>query len=166
MPKKMHKPPQAQRGSVAEPPSEAVHSLHAKSDGSSDNIRYRQTLRENFAQRLVILLRQRGLTQADLARKAGLERYHITDYVTARRYPRPGQLVTLAEALGVSVDDLRPQSPEAPPVLQKPTQFSMASDDRDPNKMRVHLDKVVSIETALKIGELIKEERDAAADGD
>lgn len=146
-------------------PAEAVHRLHAKSDGSTGNKQYRQTLRENFAQRLIALIRQQQMTQAELARKAGLERYHITDYTTARRYPRPGQLVVLADALGVSVDDLRPQ-PVGVPLRPKLPQFSMASDDQGSGGMRVQLDTVVSIETALKIGELLKDEKDAASHGD
>jgi transcriptional regulator with XRE-family HTH domain len=142
----------------------AVWALHAKGDGSETNKQYRQTLRDNFARRLVALIRQAGLTQAELARKAGMERYHVTDYVTARRYPRPAQLAALAEALGVSPDDLRPRAPGAsePPKLPR---FGIVADERNPGKMRVQLDETVSLETALKIGELLKDERDAAADG-
>lgn len=57
--------------------------------------------RMEFAKKLVNLMRDKNLNQADLARKAGLTRDAVSTYVRARSMPEPINMAKLAKALGV-----------------------------------------------------------------
>lgn len=57
--------------------------------------------REAFTKKLIDLMRDNNLNQADLARKAGLTRDAISTYCRARSMPEPANLAKLAKALGV-----------------------------------------------------------------
>lgn len=57
--------------------------------------------RIEFAKKLVNLLRDRNLNQADLARRAGLTPDAISTYVRARSMPEPSNLEKISAALGV-----------------------------------------------------------------
>lgn len=58
-------------------------------------------LSERFAGRLRELREQAGLTQEQLADKAGLTKWGITDLERGRRSPTWGTVLVLCEALGV-----------------------------------------------------------------
>jgi transcriptional regulator with XRE-family HTH domain len=65
---------------------------------------------DTLAMRLKRLRKRQHLTQADLAKKAGLTRGYIARLETGRHDPPLSTLVTLAEALKTSVDKLlRPE---------------------------------------------------------
>lgn len=57
--------------------------------------------RIEFAKKLVNLLRDRNMNQADLARKSGLTRDAISTYTRARSMPEPANMEKIATALGV-----------------------------------------------------------------
>lgn len=57
--------------------------------------------REAFSKKLIALMRDNDLNQADLARKSGLTRDAISTYVRSRSMPEPGNLALLAKALNV-----------------------------------------------------------------
>lgn len=56
------------------------------------------------------ILKRSGLSQAELARRAGLPRSVINVYVRGRREPSAGALVRLASAAGFDLG-LRPRTP-------------------------------------------------------
>lgn len=47
-----------------------------------------------------------GLTQAEIAKRAGLSTSALSAYVTGKNYPRPEQMAALAKVFGVSVGAL------------------------------------------------------------
>lgn len=57
--------------------------------------------RVEFAKKLINLMRDNNMNQADLARKAGLTRDAVSTYVRARSMPEPANLAKLSKALGV-----------------------------------------------------------------
>lgn len=67
-----------------------------------DNLNARQRVGMN----LYDYMTMRGLTQQELADRAGISRTSLSSYITARRYPRPAILESLAKCLGVSVGEL------------------------------------------------------------
>jgi transcriptional regulator with XRE-family HTH domain len=72
---------------------------------------------EQFEDRLKRLRRREGLTQANLARKAGVALDSLQNWEIARCSPRLDAVVALARALGVSLDELalgRPAGDERP----------------------------------------------------
>lgn len=65
-----------------------------------------RTIQTAFAERLRGLLAETGMTQADLARKSGLTISAICRYCNGNRLPRADKLALLAEALGISAEEL------------------------------------------------------------
>ncbi len=60
----------------------------------------------NFSDRLRELRKQREMTQASLAQKAGLHHSAIAHFETHRRKPSFNNLSALAKALNITVDNL------------------------------------------------------------
>lgn len=76
----------------------------------------RMVQRQEFARRLRALMRDRNMSQSDLARKiygedkkgGAKNRYRIESYYNGRNVPRAESLAQLSKALGVEPDDLVP----------------------------------------------------------
>lgn len=68
--------------------------------------------RRHFAEQLRQLLQKRGLTQAELARAAGVSKDAISTYMTHRSLPSEGSLTKIARVLRVDPDLLLPLSSE------------------------------------------------------
>lgn len=49
---------------------------------------------------------QSGLTQREIAKRAGISKSTLSAYVTGKNYPQPEQMKALADVFGVSVGDL------------------------------------------------------------
>ncbi len=62
--------------------------------------------RSDFGARLLALRRARGLSQVQLAERTGISQRAISSYETQVSYPPIPALPTLAQALGVSLDEL------------------------------------------------------------
>lgn len=65
-----------------------------------------KTIQTAFAERFKGLLVETGMTQADLARRSGLTISAICRYSNGNRLPRADKLALLAEALGISAEEL------------------------------------------------------------
>lgn len=63
-----------------------------------------------FGSRLQTLRLERGLSTVQLAKLAGTTRTYISDLEAGRRNPSLVLASKLADALGVSLDDLRPRN--------------------------------------------------------
>lgn len=61
---------------------------------------------EIFVSRLEQAIKEKGLTQAKLASKAGVTKQAISCYIRSKRMPRGDILVSIARALDISVDYL------------------------------------------------------------
>lgn len=59
-----------------------------------------------FPTRLRAQRAESGLTQAELAARAGLQQAHVAHYEAGRRAPSLRNLCRLADALGISLDAL------------------------------------------------------------
>lgn len=55
----------------------------------------------NFQSRLKIAIENKGISQAELARRSGLSRASITDYLKGKYKAKPGAIYSLAQALDV-----------------------------------------------------------------
>lgn len=55
----------------------------------------------NFQSRLKIAIENKGISQAELARRSGLSRASITDYLKEKYKAKPGAIYSLAQALDV-----------------------------------------------------------------
>ena len=60
----------------------------------------------DFADNLRRIMRDRGMTQAELGRMVGISQGNVSMYVTGRREPRATYILRIATALGVTTDEL------------------------------------------------------------
>ncbi len=70
-------------------------------------------MEERIGDRLKILVAKSGLTQKELAGKAHLTEASLSKYLSGAREPHLKALASLAEALGVSSDELLGIEPKA-----------------------------------------------------
>lgn len=73
-------------------------------------------MNNNFAEKLATLRAQKGLTQRELGAMAGIAWSMISKYESGQSMPRLKVLMRLAEALGVSVKDLKGEDNDRPSV--------------------------------------------------
>lgn len=113
--------------------------------------------KEDFARNLYRLMQARGWHQSDLARRAGLTRASISDYMNGRAAPTPISVQKLAKALGVKEHDIMPNH-IANAISDDAVNFEMKISDGNPNLVRLRMDRLVSLETAAKISSLLSED--------
>ena len=118
----------------------------------------REMRRQEFGRNLWQLLIKRGMTQSDLARASGLGRDSISGYVRGRNLPEPTSAKALADALGVTVEDLYPGSVERAIDGELPG-FHMTEIAGHPGKAWVRLNRSMSFTAAAKIAAILAEER-------
>lgn len=94
--------------------------------------------RMEFAKKLVNLMRDHNLNQADLARKSGLTRDAISTYVRARSMPEPQNLAKLAKTLGVEPSYFQLDYYRVAEKMMSPEPFNTRTDmvPQDFNKNR------------------------------
>ncbi|WP_210528531.1 helix-turn-helix domain-containing protein [Rubellimicrobium arenae] len=116
-----------------------------------------------WAANLQHLTRRSGLTQAELARRAGLQRDAFGRYLLGRTRPPPAKLVAIAKALGVRPADIDPERgdlEEVPPPEQGRVPFRITP-AYGGGRGRVFLEVAaeMDIADALRIVELMTKEK-------
>ena len=116
-------------------------------------------IKSAFGRRLYAAILKKGITQAEAARRAGLGRYNINNYISGRALPSPLSLQKLADALDLETTDLLPENAFAQAAAENtPAKDVYSITSLAGGKARVQLDKVVRMSTALKIGQLLDDE--------
>lgn len=64
--------------------------------------------KEQFGRKLYEIMSSRGWNQSELARRAGMNRDNVSQYIRGRTYPTPKFLSKLAKALDLTPDELLP----------------------------------------------------------
>lgn len=59
---------------------------------------------DNIGKRIGAVLREKGMTQTDLARKLDMNRCHISSVISGKRIPRIDTLCRIANALEVNIE--------------------------------------------------------------
>ncbi len=82
----------------------------------------------NFAENLSVLRREAGYTQESLAEALGVSRQAVGKWESGQGLPEAATLITLADLLGCSLDQLMRQelSGELPPPAEEPTGENLA----------------------------------------
>jgi transcriptional regulator with XRE-family HTH domain len=117
---------------------------------------------EQFARNLHAVMRRQRITNSGLARliwgssrdtrgyDVAANRNRIGDYLAARSMPRPETLRQIAEALGTTPEALAPEA-EAVAVNRTPPEVMLVQAPGRPDKAHLKVDKVVSMDVALRI---------------
>ena len=86
------------------------HSLGPTPDEMTPQLTPVALSRQEFGRRLQGLLLSKGWNQSELARRAGIGRDSVSTYVNGKTFPTPLALKALADALGLSPEELLPNS--------------------------------------------------------
>jgi transcriptional regulator with XRE-family HTH domain len=134
-------------------------------DGPSLDERQRA---QQFARKLYQAMTERGMTQSDLARAAwgtqvdargytvAKNRDRVSMYLSGKALPDPTNLKALADALGMTVEELA--LPAATPAAgAEGASLAMHAVPGQPGKARLAVDLVLPIELAARIVALIGE---------
>lgn len=103
-----------------------------------------------FGQRLQSLLLERNWNQAELARAAGLGRDSISTYVRGSVFPDPKNLKKLADAFGLTPQQLLPSSMGQLLDAEVPA-LEIRQSASDPSKVHLRINRTVTIEQAAQI---------------
>lgn len=127
----------------------------------------RQLSKQEFGRRLQRLLVERGLNQSELARRAGVGRDSISTYIRGRSFPEPKALSKVAGALGVSPQELLPNTIATAIDRDQPS-LEVKESTEHPGKMWMRLNRLVTTKQALQIMEIlqntVEEDKDQQAD--
>lgn len=125
----------------------------AKTD---DAVTVRYMTKQQFGRRLHSLMAKRGFHQAELARRAGLTKSSISEYIGGRAFPSQQNARRLAKALGVTEEEVLPNAVRDAVQADQPV-FEMKVSDADPSKAWVKIDRWMDFDIAVKIADLIRE---------
>lgn len=114
--------------------------------------------KQEFGKRLYKLMLGKGWHQSELSRQAGVPRDAVSTYIRGKSLPTPVNLKALANALGVSEEELLPNVAEAAIDEDNPA-FEIRVSPSAPGKAWVRVNRLVSTMTAIKIGELLENDR-------
>lgn len=108
----------------------------------------------DFSRKILQLMGDKDLTQAELARRAGIGRDNITGYIRGRCLPRASHLKAIAEALNVQPDTLlEGRVFESPKEEPKADEFFAKIEQRgtDPSHVLLHVRQLVTMKQALQV---------------
>jgi transcriptional regulator with XRE-family HTH domain len=115
--------------------------------------------RQEFGRRLLSLIIQRGWNQSDLARETGIGKDSISGYVRGRSFPNPTTLNQLCDTLGVTREQLLPNSLQAAMDEEFPA-VELRQAVGHPSKAWLRVNRAMSFATAAKIITLIEEDEE------
>jgi transcriptional regulator with XRE-family HTH domain len=114
-----------------------------------------------FGKQLQALHLERGWSQSELARRAGLSRDKISTYVRGECLPRQLQLRALAKALEVSPDELLPGSRRL--ANGNGPEINVRLTGQGAQSVWLQVNQVVSLSAANKILAILEAEAQSAA---
>lgn len=106
--------------------------------------------KQEFGRRLQSLMLERNWNQAELARAAGLGRDSISTYIRGKVFPDPKNLKRIADALGVTPQQLMPSDMTAVLDAEVPA-LEIRQSATEPDKVHLRINRTVTIEQATKI---------------
>ena len=118
--------------------------------------------KQQFGQRVYRLMRSKGWSQSELARRADLPRDSISVYVRGRSLPTPTSLSSLARALEVEPEELLPNHVESAIDNDSPA-LELKVSPNAPNVAWLRINRLVTLPTALKVIEMLESDNAVAA---
>jgi transcriptional regulator with XRE-family HTH domain len=112
------------------------------------------TLSTTLASKLKALMPERGLDQAELARRSGIKANSISRYLAGLNMPRPAHLAKLAAALEVEVRDLLAEEPAAEPATAA-NLLCLTQTSANSGMVRLQVDQMLPGELATQIVALL-----------
>lgn len=110
--------------------------------------------KQEFGKRVYRLMLSKGWNQSELARQAGIPRDSVSTYVRGISLPTPGNLIKVAQALGVDGDTLLPNYVEGAIDRDSPS-LELRVSPNQPNEAWLRVDRRVTMATATKVIDLL-----------
>jgi len=120
----------------------------------------RNTIKQDFAQRLYKEITNKGWTQAQLARYSGLNRDAISTYIRARSLPTALSLSKIAKTLGCSPKDLLPSHYEVVvenPKKERSARLEITEIEGEEGYMHLRCNLKLEKDLAIKVFMLLSE---------
>lgn len=114
------------------------------------------TNKQEFGRRLQALILERNWNQAELARAAGLGRDSISTYIKGLVFPDPKNLKKVADALGMTPQQLMPTGMVASIDAEIPA-LEIRQSSTDPDRVHIRVNRLVSLEQASQIFAILKD---------
>ena len=106
--------------------------------------------KQEFGRRLQSLMLERNWNQAELARAAGLGRDSVSTYIRGKVFPDPKNLKRIADALGMTPQQLMPSDMTAVLDAEVPA-LEIRQSASEPDKVHIRINRTVTVEQATKI---------------
>lgn len=143
--------------------SRRSHFAHDPADERGSPLTPEALTKQEFGRRLQAALNDRGMSQADLARRAEevtgkkMGRDAISTYINGRSFPTPASLAQLCKALDMTREELLPNSLINASQDEHPA-FEMRAAAGQPGRAWVRINRLMSFETAVEIARLLNVE--------
>jgi len=118
----------------------------------------RELSKHEFGRKLMALMLDKGWNQSELARRAKIGRDAVSTYIRGVSFPEPVSLNKLAKALGLTAEQLLPNT-TIRGIASDPTpafEIKQAAGG-DPSRVWLRVNRIVTFEQAAKIVQLLKE---------
>jgi transcriptional regulator with XRE-family HTH domain len=116
-----------------------------------DSGRADDAMKAAFAQRLLMVMRERGWTQSELARRARIGRDNVSGYIRGKNLPGPAILNRLAAALSVGPEELIPMPEQDIPNGRKAHGFTLRHLADDGNRVWLQVEQALPWDQAEAI---------------
>jgi transcriptional regulator with XRE-family HTH domain len=126
-------------------------------DGETLDVVPRPVTKHEFGRTLHGHLAAKGWNQSDLARYSGLTRDSVSRYLLGKSFPRPPALRAMAKALGLNPEQLLGNY-VIDAIREDPASFDIKTSVNAPNMAWLRVERMVSLSTALKIGQLLQDD--------
>jgi len=131
-----------------------------------DGLRPKHLTKQQFANRLYRLMQSKGWSQSELARQATnaasgdttVTRDNVSTYIRASSLPGPQKTEALAAAFGINPDELLPNYAEGAIDEDLHPTFEIKAVNSAPGVAWVRVNRMVTMETATKIANLLSED--------
>lgn len=130
----------------------------APGDSAISSLTPKALTRQEFGRRVYQLMLAKGWRQSDLARRSGLGRDSISTYIRGRSFPEPVSLQKMAKALGVTSEELLPNTIASAIDAEHPA-IELKQATGQPGMAWLRVNRLVSISTAARIIDLLKDEK-------
>jgi transcriptional regulator with XRE-family HTH domain len=133
----------------------------AFSSPTADAKATRDEVKKEFGRRVYTLMLQRGWTQSELAKEAGLTRDAISRYTRHVSIPEPHALLKLANALGVDREALLPDYEGVTKDVASETPLRIEAVRSDPSMAWITINRMVKMSAIPKILAVLEEAENA-----
>lgn len=116
-----------------------------------DSGRADDAMKAAFAQRLLGVMRERGWTQSELARRARIGRDNVSGYIRGKNLPGPAILNRLSAALMIGPEQLIPMADDSTAAAKNSRGFTLRHLTNDGNHVWLQVEQALPWDQAEAI---------------